>query len=430
MSSPKKLVLIVVDGMTPAGFERAVAGKRAPALSFLAEHGTYQRATSVFPSLTPVCLSSIATGSGPDVHHIPHLVWWHRGERRIVEYGSSFAAVRVAGVAQSLIDTIYNLNQQHLSTNAVTVYEALEDAGLVTGAVNITCYRGHTRHNPTLPWITKPAFGPKRFFFYSLFESDVTGAPLAVRNRAAGSIDAYAAAVGRWLVTRDGFDFLAYYLSDFDYASHAHGPLGADDVALERTDAAIQALLDAAGGPDEFLDRYAVILHSDHGQTTVEQAAQLELPLARFAERHRRHRIEPRRPGLPACPAHASTRPTSRGASTARSPSRRRCGAKATRPSPAAKARSSASGRPGRLGDDRRPVDPRPSRCAASKLVRARESERRRAARVRDRGLGAARHRRPRALGRRQPRFARRARLDRADADRRSRRGAGRASPR
>ncbi len=130
----------------------------------------------------------------------------------------------------------------------MTVYEALEDAGLVTAAVNITCYRGRTRHLPTLPWVTKPAYGPKRFFFYSLFESDPTGAPLAVRNRAAGSIDAYAAAVGRWLVTRDGFDFLAYYLSDFDYASHAHGPDGADGVALERTDAAIQALLDAAGG--------------------------------------------------------------------------------------------------------------------------------------------------------------------------------------
>jgi hypothetical protein len=150
--------------------------------------------------------------------------------------------------------------------------------------VNITCYRGRTRHNPTLPWVTKPAYGPKRFFFYSLFESDLTGAPLAVRNRPAGSVDAYASAVGRWLVTRDGFDFLAYYLSDFDYASHAHGLLGADEVALARTDAAIQALLDAAGGPEAFLERYAVILHSDHGQTMVEDAAQLELPLARFAD--------------------------------------------------------------------------------------------------------------------------------------------------
>ncbi|HKU59255.1 MAG TPA: alkaline phosphatase family protein [Gaiellaceae bacterium] len=280
----KKLVLIVVDGMTPAAFERAVESGRAPALSLIAAHGSYRRAASVFPSLTPVCLSSIATGSTPAVHHIPHLVWWHRDERRIVEYGSSFSALRAAGMAQSIADTIYNMNAEHLSRDAETIFETLENDGLVTAAVNITCYRGHTKHLPTLPWVTKAAYGPKRFFYYSLFESDRTGAPLAVRNRAAGSIDVYAAAVGRWLVTRDGFDMLAYYLSDFDYASHAYGPEGAEDVALERTDAAIQALIDSAGGGDAFFDRYAVVLLSDHGQTQVSQAAPLEAPLAAHAD--------------------------------------------------------------------------------------------------------------------------------------------------
>jgi len=280
----KKLVLIVVDGMTPAAFERAVEDGRAPTLAFLAEHGAYRRGTSVFPSLTPVCLSSIATGAGPDVHEIPHLVWWHRREKRIVEYGSSFAALRAAGMAQSITDTIYNMNQRHLGARSVTVYEALEDAGHVAAAVNITCYRGRSRHLPTLPWVTKAAYGPSRFFYYSLFESDPTGAPLAVRNRAAGSVDAYAAAVGRWLVTRDGFDFLAYYLSDFDYASHEHGPAGADDVALVRTDDAIKSLVDAAGGPDDFLDRYAVVLLADHGQTPVQDVAQLGNALARFGD--------------------------------------------------------------------------------------------------------------------------------------------------
>jgi hypothetical protein len=280
----RKLVLIVVDGMTPAAFERAVESGRAPALALLAAHGSYRRATSVFPSLTPVCLSSIATGSTPAVHHIPHLVWWHRDERRIVEYGSSFSALRAAGMAQSIADTIYNMNAEHLSRDAETIFETLENEGLVTAAVNITCYRGHTKHLPTLPWVTKAAYGPKRFFYYSLFESDRTGAPLAVRNRAAGSIDVYAAAVGRWLVTRDGFDMLAYYLSDFDYASHAYGPEGAEDVALERTDAAIQALIDSAGGGDAFFERYAVVLLSDHGQTQVSQAAPLEAPLAAHAD--------------------------------------------------------------------------------------------------------------------------------------------------
>src|SRR5213596_2164341 len=266
--------------MTPAAFERALDGGRAPAMSFLVEHGDYRPATSVFPSLTPVCLTSIATGAGPGVHHIPSLVWWDRQERRLVEYGSSFAALRAAGLSQSLLDPIYNMNARHLAPGAVTVYEALEDAGLTAAAVNITCYRGRHRHLATLPGVSRAAYGPRRFFFYGLFESDRTGAPFAVRSRRGGSVDAYAAAVGRWLVTRDGFDFLAFYLSDFDYASHAYGPEGAADVALARTDDSIQALVSAAGGADAFLERYAVIVLSDHGQTPVEHAARLELPLS------------------------------------------------------------------------------------------------------------------------------------------------------
>ena len=275
----RPLILIVIDGLTPSVFEAAVGDRRAPTLTLLAEHGQYVRATSTFPSLTPVCLSSLATGAHPDVHRIPHLVWYHREERRIVEYGSSFAALRVAGMARAILDTVINMNRSHLGADAVTVFEGLEDAGLTSAAINITCYRGRTRHLPTLPGIAIPAYGPKRFFYYNLFESDVTGAPLAVFSRSQGSIDGYAAAVGRWLVTRDGFDFLAYYLPDYDFASHVYGPEGADE-ALARSDLAIRALLDAAGGPDEFLERYAVVLCSDHGQMHVNEHARLETAFA------------------------------------------------------------------------------------------------------------------------------------------------------
>ena len=270
-AKPKPVVLVIVDGLTPSAFEAA----DTPALRFLAEHGEYRRAVSTFPSLTPVCLSSIATGSHPDGHHIPHLVWWHRAEQRLVEYGSSFAAIRAAGFTRSLRDTIVDLNAKHLSRDIETVYETLEDAGLTTAAINITCYRGRSRHLATIPG-APAVYGPRRFFWYSLYESERTGAPIAVRNRALGSIDAYAAWVGRWLVTRDGFDLLVYYLPDYDYASHAAGPDSSQD-ALERSDAAIGALLDAAGGPDAFLERYAVIVCSDHGQSKVDRVARLDV---------------------------------------------------------------------------------------------------------------------------------------------------------
>ena len=271
--SPKPLILVVIDGLTPSMFEGAIGSGETPTLAALAARGSYRRAISVFPSLTPVCLSSIATGAHGDIHEIPHLVWYDRSEERIVEYGSSFGAVRAAGIGQTLRDTLVNMNRQHLGAGARTLFESLADAGLRTAAVNFTAYRGRTPHRSSLP-LLGDVMGPERFFFYNLFSSDRTGAPLSWRNRPAGSIDAYAAAVGRWLVTRDAFDFLVFYLSDYDYASHEHGP----DTALEtlqRCDDAIGALVEAGGGLDAFLERYAVVVMADHGQTRVREATSL-----------------------------------------------------------------------------------------------------------------------------------------------------------
>jgi hypothetical protein len=268
----RPIVLIVIDGLTPSMLEAT----DTPALRFLLDHGTYRRAASTFPSLTPVCLASIATGGHADVHGIPHLVWWNRNEERLVEYGSSFAALRASGLAQGIRDSVVNLNERHLLRSAETVYEAVEDAGLTAGAINITTYRGRHTHEAIVPGFP-PVHAPRRFFYYSVYESDKTGAPIAWRNRATGSIDAYAAWIGRWLVTRDGFDLLVYYLPDYDYASHALGP-GEAHEALARADLAISSLFDAAGGGDAFLERYGVVLCSDHGQSLVEQTARLDVP--------------------------------------------------------------------------------------------------------------------------------------------------------
>lgn len=274
-------MLVVIDGLTPGALERGLEEGRLPALAALAEAGVTGQGTSVFPSLTPVCLSSIATGAYPDVHHIPHLVWYHRGEGRVIEYGSSFSAMRAVGARRAIRDTVFGLSGEHLSPDATTVFEALEDAGLEPAAINFTCYRGRTRHSIRLPEVARrnrwyeALYGPTHFFFFNVFESERTGAPLAVRSRLEGSIDEYAAAVGRWLVTRDAFDFLVFYLPDYDYASHISGPEGSLE-ALERSDSALGNLFEAGGGPERFLERYAVLVCSDHGQTPVDKLARLQ----------------------------------------------------------------------------------------------------------------------------------------------------------
>jgi hypothetical protein len=271
----RKLIVAVVDGLGPPALEAAIESGDAPTFARLVEHGSYGRAVSVFPSLTPVCLSSIATGVGPDGHGIPHLVWYDRAERRVVEYGSSFAALRSQGIGRTVRDALVNMNAAHLSPGAVTVFEALEDAGLTTATVNFTAYRGRTTHPAAVPFLG-PVRGPRRFFFYGLWQSDRTGAPLSWRRHGSGSVDAYAAAAGRWLVTRDGFDLFVYYLSDYDYAAHAGVPAAARD-ALRRVDTALGDLAVAAGGLDELLDRYALVVLADHGQTSVDRTVSLHV---------------------------------------------------------------------------------------------------------------------------------------------------------
>ena len=95
----KKLVLCVIDGVKPAMLERAIDAGRAPVIKRLVEGGVYvDDCVSAFPSITPVCAATIATGVGQDAHLIPNMNWYHRGEERYIEYGSSFAASRTFGI--------------------------------------------------------------------------------------------------------------------------------------------------------------------------------------------------------------------------------------------------------------------------------------------------------------------------------------------
>src|SRR3954464_7586894 len=143
----KKLVLAVIDALKPEMLERAVDQGQAPVLAKIMQRGTYVRdCVSSFPSVTPVAAASIATGLGPADHYIPSMNWYHRGERRYVEYGSSFEASRGVGGFRSLQDTGYNKNMAHLNRERRTVFEALMDNGVRTAGTTYLMYRGRKRH--------------------------------------------------------------------------------------------------------------------------------------------------------------------------------------------------------------------------------------------------------------------------------------------
>src|ERR687886_1835154 len=270
--------------------DQAIAEERAPVLAALRERGHYVRdCVSTFPSVTPVASAAIATGTGPAGHGVPSMNWYHRGEERYVEYGSSFPATRAFGVVRSLYDTVYNMNMAHLSRARKTVFEHLDDAGLRTACTTWLIYRGRTRHEPStdsrLGRLAKAAqfrhavWASRELFYADMFDSRNTGCTSTLGLP--GQRDQHTGCVGAYLVENDLFDFLLASLPDNDTYSHKRGPY-AQVTSIASADRALERIMHAAGGPDEFLAEHAVIVMSDHSQIAVVDEINLAQALSSY----------------------------------------------------------------------------------------------------------------------------------------------------
>jgi len=281
----KKLVLTYVDSLRTDMLDRAIAEDRAPTFAALLERGVLiPDCVSSFPSVTPVACAEMVTGVGADGHWISGMNWYHRLERRYVEYGSSLDATRAFGVFRALYDLVYNMNLAHLSPEVETLFEQLDDAGARTACTPFLIYRGRHRHQVSLDGLLRRAvdatrlkfrhhtWGPGDLFYGDLYASrEVPCKPSSIP----GSRDGYSACCAVELVKGDLFDFLLFSLPDNDNYSHRHGPEASVE-SISKADHCFAKLVDAAGGLDRFLDEHALILLGDHAQTPVRRG----LPLA------------------------------------------------------------------------------------------------------------------------------------------------------
>ncbi len=290
MQLAKKLVLAYVDSLRTDMLQRAIAEDRAPTFAALLQRGVLvPDCVSSFPSVTPVACAEMVTGVGADSHWISGMNWYHRLERRYVEYGSSLEASRAFGIFRTLYDLVYNLNLAHLNPETATLFERLDDAGARTACTPYLIYRGRHRHQVSLDGLLRRAveatrlkfrhhtYGPGELFYGDLYSSrEVPCKPSSIP----GSRDGYSACCAAELVNNDLFDFLLLSLPDNDNYSHRHGP-GASVESIAKADGCFRKLTDAAGGLEAFLDNYALILVADHAQTRVHRG----LPLAELLDR-------------------------------------------------------------------------------------------------------------------------------------------------
>ena len=287
---PKKLVLTYVDSLRTDMLRRAIAEERAPTFAALLERGVLiEDCVSSFPSVTPVACSELVTGVGAERHWISGMNWYHRLERRYVEYGSSLEATRAFGVFRALYDLVYNMNLAHLSPEVETLFERLDDAGARTACTPFLIYRGRHRHQVSLEGLMRRAvdatklkfrhhtWGPGELFYGDLYASrEVPCRSTSIP----GTRDGYAACCAAELIKEDGTDFLLLSLPDNDNYSHRHGP-DASVESIAKADHCFAKLVEAAGDLDAFLEQHALILVADHAQTPVHRG----LPLAELLGR-------------------------------------------------------------------------------------------------------------------------------------------------
>ncbi len=287
---PRKLVLTYVDSLRTDMLERAVAEDRAPTFGALIERGVLvPDCVSSFPSVTPVACAEMVTGIAADEHWISGMNWYHRLERRYVEYGSSLDATRSVGVFRALYDLVYNMNLAHLNPDAETIFERLDDAGVRTACTPFLIYRGRHRHQVTLEGLVRRAvdttrlhfrhhtWGPAELFYGDLYASrEVPCRSTSIP----GSRDGYAACCAAELSRSDGYDFLLLSLPDNDSWSHRYGPEASVE-SIAKADHCFAKLVEASGGLDPFLAEHALILVADHAQTAVSRG----LPLAELLAR-------------------------------------------------------------------------------------------------------------------------------------------------
>src|ERR1700755_2745099 len=286
----KKLILTYVDSLRSDMLRRAIDEGRAPSFGALVERGLLiEDCVSSFPSVTPVACSEMVTGVGADQHFISGMNWYHRLERRYVEYASPLEAPRAFGVFRALYDLVYNMNLAHLSPEIETLFEQLDDAGARTACTPYLIYRGRHRHEVSLDGLLRMAvdatrlkfrhhtWGPAQLFYGDLYASQAVPCK---STSIPGVRDPYAACCAVELMKEDGFDFLLLSLPDNDNYSHRHGPEASVE-SIAKADHCFAQVVEAGGGPHAFLAEHALILLADHAQTPVHRG----LPLAELLGR-------------------------------------------------------------------------------------------------------------------------------------------------
>ncbi|MFD3274080.1 alkaline phosphatase family protein [Paenibacillus dendritiformis] len=279
----KKIILLLIDSLMPTILDDCIRHRTVPGLKFLMDRGKYwPNCVTVFPTMTASVDCSLLTGTYPDQHRIPGLIWYDPENEEIINYVNGWNCIRKLGLSNCAQHVLFNLNEKHLSTRVSTIFEELNQRGKTSASINAIVHRSVTRHGVRLPFLMNVSTG-FRFRNRSIAGPDIMtlGAMVDAKmnqelprtmlryTRRCGINDAYAAYVTRDLIRSNQLpDFTLVYFPDNDHEIHKKNPAHGEE-PLIRVDQHIQQILNAFDSWEEAVNQCVFITTSDHGQTRI-----------------------------------------------------------------------------------------------------------------------------------------------------------------
>jgi hypothetical protein len=284
----KKVMFILVDSMMPHVMEKV--WDRLPGLSFLKRHGHYYPdMITVFPTMTASVDCSLMTGTYPDQHRVPGLIWYNPKTNKVVNYINGALSVWKMGMRDCFRNVLFEMNGKHLSEEVKTIFEECSLLGKTSASINFVVHRGFRDHSVNLPWYMKWLFGrglPDTIpgpdwmtmgqFVRPDFAKSAQGAGLF---KGFGINDPYAVDVTCKMV-REGKqpDLTMVYLPDNDHEVHRTDPDHAE-APLIKVDHHICKILDEYPSWERAIAENIFIIGSDHGQTRIPNDSQFNIDL-------------------------------------------------------------------------------------------------------------------------------------------------------
>lgn len=292
----EKLLLVVIDSLTDRLLRPLMDEGHLPNFQAVRERGQLRTSTSIFPSITHACLTSIATGKYPCDHQVLGTHWYLPANGEEAYYGADPDVIFNKGITDFFEDFLVELNNRRVK--ASTIFQTVESAGLEAASLNFMIYKGDVKHEVNLPSLLKliPGIdddglsinGPSTLYLGQIVKASSSALPsLEVEEGMLqwfGLGDNSTINLLRQLAQQRSFpNFTLAYFPRNDYLSHSQGPLKAHR-QLDELDAGLGEIFEAYGGIDKFLGDVGLLITGDHSQSEIKADDDAAISLEKLLE--------------------------------------------------------------------------------------------------------------------------------------------------